>query len=176
MRGGGPYFGAGDAPSARHRLGTRAHRGEIGPRIGLAHADAEDAVAGGDARQDRFALRLAAELEQGRPALPVGDPVRRDRRAGGERLLDHDFTFERRSLMPAIALWPSHAEPAARAERPAEIAVEAVPALGALQRGAPGKRLGKARAYLAAQLLGGSVARRGGEREHGPHTDVTNGQ
>ena len=49
MRARGPDLGAVDAEAARHRLGAGAHRGEVGARIGLAHADREVAFAGGDA-------------------------------------------------------------------------------------------------------------------------------
>ena len=63
----GPDLGAVDAEAARHRLGAGAHRGEVGARIGLAHADREIAFARGDARQDRLALLLAAEAQQQRP-------------------------------------------------------------------------------------------------------------
>ena len=57
-------------------------RGEIGAGIGLAHADAEEDLAAADPGQEFLALRLAAEAQQERAALPVGDPVRRD---GGAR-------------------------------------------------------------------------------------------
>ena len=116
----GPYLGAVDAPAivGPHRAG--AHRGEVGAGIGLAHADGEVAFACGNPREDCLALLLAAEAQQQRAALPVRDPVRVDRRAGRQQLLDHDVALERRALVSAVARGPSHADPAARAEGTAE--------------------------------------------------------
>ena len=101
-------------------LGTGAHRGEIGAGVGLAHADGEVAFAGGDPGQDRLALRLAAEAQQQRAALPVCDPVGVDGRARRQQLLDHDVALQRRALVPAVAPGPGHPDPAARAQRTAE--------------------------------------------------------
>ena len=50
------------------------------------------------AGRKRSALRLAAVAQQRRAALAVGDPVRADRRAGGEQLLEHHVALERAAL------------------------------------------------------------------------------
>ena len=73
-----PNFLSVDLPAALDLRCARAHRSEIGARIRLAHADREEDLAAHDARQEGRPLRLGAEAQQQRPALPVGDPVRRD--------------------------------------------------------------------------------------------------
>ena len=96
MRVAGPDLGAVDHVAAlhlAHRAG--AHRGEIGADVGLAHADAEEAFAGGDARQDRLLLLLGADAQDRGAGLAVGDPVRADRGAGGQHFLQHHVAFER---------------------------------------------------------------------------------
>src|SRR3546814_380352 len=62
----------------------------VGARVRLAHADAVEGFAARDRRQEAFALFFRAEAQQQGAALPVGDPVRRYRRAGGQHLLQHD--------------------------------------------------------------------------------------
>ncbi len=46
--------------------------------------------------------------------------MRPDRGAGRQQFLGHDIAFEHAALAAAIALGPSHADPAAGAEPPAE--------------------------------------------------------
>jgi hypothetical protein len=123
----GPDLGAGDLPAAFDLLGARAHRGQVGARVGLAHADAEVALAAGDPRQDLATRPLAAVPQDLRTALPVGDPVRTDRRPAGEELLDNDVALEHRSLGAAVLARPAHADPAARADLAAELRIEGVP-------------------------------------------------
>src|SRR5262249_55416564 len=103
----------------RNRAG--ADRREVGPRIRLAHADAEKDLALRNARQKGEALLLGAKAQQQGRALPVGDPMRPDRRARGQQLLGHDIAFEHAALAAAIALGPGHADPAAGAEPAAEL-------------------------------------------------------
>src|SRR5207244_11992556 len=53
----GPDLGAGELPAARHGHRAAADRGEVGTRIGFAHADAEIALAAADAGQEALTLR-----------------------------------------------------------------------------------------------------------------------
>src|SRR5690606_34339651 len=59
----GPDLGAGDLPATIDLVGAAAHRGQVRTRIGLAHADAEEALAARDARQD-LAARPGAAMAQ----------------------------------------------------------------------------------------------------------------
>src|SRR5690606_30077282 len=120
MRAAGPDLPPVDLPPAVDLGGGRAERGEIGARVGLAHADAEIAFAAHDTRQDGLALFLRAEPEQQRAALPVGDPVERHGRAGRKQFLGDDVAIQRGPLVAAILLRPGHAEPALGAELAAE--------------------------------------------------------
>src|SRR3546814_7364619 len=54
------------------------------------------------------------------PRLPIGDPVCRDRGACHEQFLGNCKAMQRGQLMPAIALGPSHADPALLTQFPAE--------------------------------------------------------
>src|SRR5260370_21372716 len=112
----GPDLGAGELPAALHGYGAAADRGEVGARIGLAHADAEIGLAAADAGQEALALRLGAEAQQERPALAVGGPVRGDRGAGDEDLLGDDVALARGALAAAVAALPGPAGPTLRAE------------------------------------------------------------
>ena len=106
-----------------------------------------------DARQDRALLLLGADAQQQRPALPVGHPVAAHRRARGEHFLQHHVALERAALVPAVALGPGHADPAARAHLAAEFAVAAAPGTHAFGDGALGQVLGEEGAHLGAQHL-----------------------
>src|SRR6185437_13402526 len=124
----GPDLGAVDAEAAWHRLGARAHRGEVRARIGLAHADREVALARRDLRQDRLALLLVAETQQQRTRLAVGDPVRAGRRAVAQQLLGDDVALEEALLRAAVLLGPGDADPALLAEFPREGRRKGIPA------------------------------------------------
>src|SRR5262249_27473435 len=82
-------------------------------------------------RQKLLALRLGAEAKEQRTRLAVGDPVGRDRRAGGEHLLEHHVALERAPLVATVALPPRHGDPAPPAPPRAERAVEAAPGVRA---------------------------------------------
>ena len=149
----GPHLLAADAPAVRRLRAARAHRGEIGPRVGLAHADAEEALAAHDGRQEALALGLGAEAQQQRPALPVSRPMGGDRRPGDEQLLGHDVALQRGALAAAIAARPGHADPAACGQLAAEGGIEHRPAVGAA--------LGRQAGRLGAQELAHLGAQRG---------------
>src|SRR5262249_46765726 len=93
--------------------------------------DGERQLAARNSRQKLLALRLGAEAKEQRTGLTVGDPVGRDRRAGGEHLLEHHVALERAPLVATVALRPRHGDPAARAHLLAERAVEAAPGVRA---------------------------------------------
>ena len=116
----GPDLGAVDAPAVRRVFGLGADRCQVGAGVGFAHADAEEAFAAGDRREDFLALLFGAEVEQQRAALAVGDPVRRDRRAGGQHLFQDDVALQRAPLAAAVLLGPGHADPALGAHQFAE--------------------------------------------------------
>src|SRR5690242_9210188 len=121
VRAAGPDLAAGDGEAALDCDGLGADRGEVRAAVGLAHADAEIALALDDARQHRLTLLLAAEAQDERPALAVGHPMRADRRARRQQLLGDDVALEEAPLLPAIFLGPGHADPAALAEAATEL-------------------------------------------------------
>ena len=110
----GPHLGAVDEIAALNLHRPRAYRGEVGPDIGLAHADTNISLAGRDLGQD-FLLLVRTDPQDQRSGLPVGDPVQADRCAGGEHFLQHDIAFERGTFVAAVLLRPGHADPAAPA-------------------------------------------------------------
>src|SRR3990172_6075573 len=148
-----PDLGAVDAVAAFDALGPRADRGKVRARVGLAHPDGEGQLALRDPRQEALALLFRAEAQQQRPALPVGDPVRGGRRAGGQRLLEDDVALERAPLVAAVLLRPRHADEAGLAQLAREVAVEAAPGERALGRARPAERAGEEVAYLLTDLL-----------------------
>src|SRR5690606_32953101 len=111
---------AGDAPAALDLAAAGPDRDEVGAGIGLAHADAEEDLATGDARQEALLLRLGADAQDERTALPVGDPVGGDGGARDQQFLGDDVALEAAPLVAAILARPGHADPAAGAEQPAE--------------------------------------------------------
>src|SRR5438093_3164749 len=164
-----PHLGAVDEIAAVRLRGARADRREVRARVGLAHADGERQLAAHDARQDLLPLRLRAEAQQQRPALPVGHPVGAHRRAGGQQLLHHHVALEERALVAAVRLGPRHADPAARAHATRELAVEPAPRLRALDRRGAAEFLAEELAHLRAEALrlGRQVVER--EAEEGRH-------
>src|SRR6185295_10487597 len=96
-------------------------------RVGLAHANREEALAGGDPGQDLAFRPLAAVAQDLVAALAVRDPVRADRRAAREHFLGDHVALERRALMSAEPFRPAHADVAAGAALAAERRIEAVP-------------------------------------------------
>src|SRR4051794_7880461 len=169
MRIRGPHFRAVDEKPALHGACARAHRREIRAGIRLTHADAEIALAGGDARQNVVFLLVGADAQEQRSALPVGDPMAADGSAGGQHFLEHHVALKRGALMSTVTLRPSHADPAARAHLAAELGIEAAPGTSALLRRAIGNLTTEKGADFAAQGLGLRRLRRACEtqRMHG---------
>src|SRR5262249_52741528 len=129
-----PHLGAVDPIAAVDLLGTRADRGEVRARVRLAHAGGERPRAAPDARQEALALLLRPEAQEQRAALPVGEPVGRDRGPCRQHLLQYDVAPESRPLVAAVLLGPYHPDPSAGTHLPAELAVEPAPRPGALVR------------------------------------------
>ena len=145
-----------DLPPAVYRLRPALRGVEVGARVRLAHADAEVALAGHDARQDRVPHRLAAVAHEHRAALPVRDPVRPHRRARRQQLLGDHVALEEAPLAPAVAPGPSHADEPLLAAAPAELRRVAVEPRAETRR--EGSRVDLAREELAharPQGLGG---------------------
>ena len=148
--------------------------GEVGAGLRLAHADAEEDFAAADARQDGALLRLAAVAQDQRRALPLGDPVRRDRRAAREQLLDQHEARERVAAAAAVFARQREADPAARAERAAEAGVEAEPRARAHVGGHAGERVVEEAPHLGAERLGRRRQRL--QRERLDHVGVALGR
>src|ERR1700733_12244008 len=72
---GGPELRAVDAPALIRAPRAGTDRRQVGPGVGLAHANAEE--------------------KKPRAPLAVGDPVSADRRAGRQKLLEQHIAFER---------------------------------------------------------------------------------
>src|SRR5205823_10855090 len=117
-------------------------------RIRLAHADGERQLAAGDGRQEALALRLGAEAEEERPALPLGHPVSAGRRAGRQQLLQQNVALEEGALLAAVLLRPREPDPAARTELLAERGIEAAPRARPAHRGPRAQRLAQEDPHL----------------------------
>ena len=156
----GPHLAAGDGPAARHLHGLGADGGQVRARIGLAHADAKGHLATHDARHDLRRQHIGRVLDEQGPTLPVGHPVKADRRAGGQQLFEQHVTLEVAEFAAAVALGPEHANPAALGQFLAEGLVLAGPVFGACSLAVGGHFLGQERPHLLAQLLtfGGHAA------------------
>jgi hypothetical protein len=131
--------------------------------------DRERELAAHDAGQDLLALGLRAEAQQQRSALAVGHPVRADRRAGGQHLLEDDVALEEAPLVSAILLRPRHADPAPRAHAARELTVESAPGFRALHGRGAAELLGKEMADLLPEALGFWRQVAEGEAEGGRH-------
>src|SRR5947208_1083449 len=127
----GPHLGAVDEIPSGDALRPGPERGEVRAGVGLAHPDRECELTPRDGRQEPLALAFRAEAEEQRARLPVGHPVRRDGRPRSHHLLQHHVPLERRALVAAVALGPRHADPAARADLAAELAIEPAPGVRA---------------------------------------------
>src|SRR3546814_6442498 len=99
---GRPYLLAIESPARRGAFGAGANARQVRSRSRLAHSDAKIYLAAADARQIAAALVLAAEIQDQRGALPVGDPVRRDR--GAQRQQFFDDHEARKGTAPAAAI------------------------------------------------------------------------
>ena len=164
----GPYLAPGQRPApARRRFGAGLRREQVGARFGLAHADAERAFPARDARQYRALRLLVGVAQQHRAGLPIGDEMRLRRRVGGQHFLADDMAFEETALPPAVTPGPRHADPAARADAPAELAVERA-APGRVD-GPRGDFPGQKRAHFGAQPFGLRGQADRGEVQRGRH-------
>jgi hypothetical protein len=110
-RAGGP-----DLLARHHELVTvgsrgRADAGDVGPGVGLAHADAPHRRAGDDAGQPSLALGVGPVLEQRRAHLPIGEPRGGDRRTRADQGLEHHEPLQGRPPAPAVLHRPGHAQP-----------------------------------------------------------------
>ena len=145
-----PHLGAVDPVAALHALGAGADA-----RPGPSPSRARSCRWRRRARRARSAAGSAARCSSvpkrrsSGPALAVRHPVRGDRRARREHLLEHDVALERRALVAAVLLRPRHADPAARAHLQAELAVVAAPGPRALVGRALAHRLAQELAHLA---------------------------
>ena len=92
--------------------GAGRERGQIGSRVRLGHADAPRRLAREDAGEELGLLIGGAVVDQRRPHLPVGEPHRGDRCAGGDQLLADDQPVDRRLAAAAELDRPRHADPA----------------------------------------------------------------
>ncbi|MNN24064.1 hypothetical protein D3C81_1374780 [compost metagenome] len=140
---GGPDLAPAQAPTFRATGGTAAHTGQVRTRVRFAHADAEKRLAGADARQEKILLCIAAELQDQRPALAVGDPVCRHRSTGRQQLLHQHKATERIQSGTAISGGQSQADPAALRQLPTETCIEAGPAARSHTRRNPWQMLGQ---------------------------------
>ena len=150
-----PDLASVDLPTPRHRLGPGLGGVEIGARVRLAHPDAEIALAGDDARQDRVPHRFPAVAHEHRAALPVGDPMRPHRRTRCQQLLGDHVALEKAPLPSAVAPGPRHADESLLAAAPAELRGMAVEPRAEARREGPGIELARDElAHALAQRLG----------------------
>lgn len=168
---GGPHLGPGDPPAAVDLNALGADTGQVGAGVRFGHADAEAALAGGDAGQVHVLLLLGTVAKQGRGDLSVGDPLRGDGGAHGEQFLGDDEALEVGSAAATELRGDRHPDPAAFGEASGEVLVPA---------GEPGvdpgyeppgvDLLGEKRAYLGTQgvhLIGRHRGRWRESRTHG---------
>ena len=116
-----------ELPAVADRLGAGPHTREVGPGTGFTHADAEEDLAAADARKVEGTLLLRPVAQDKRGALTIRDPVRGDRRAGGEQFFGNDEAGERTAIMAAIARRQGEADHARGTEPPAELRIEPHP-------------------------------------------------
>ncbi|WTQ94025.1 hypothetical protein OG941_45365 [Streptomyces sp. NBC_00147] len=138
-----------DQPAALDPLGLRAHRGEVGTGLGLAHAEAEDRLARGDPRHDLLP-EIARSVPQDRGAdLSVTDPVRGDGSARAQQLLGDGEPLDVGALGAAELLGVCHRDKPAGGEFLAELQVEgAQPGVAAWDVASRVPPLGGQLAYL----------------------------
>jgi len=142
-------------PFSRQPLAVRVARLRMLARSepGLAHADTEEGFGPADARQVEMLLFLGAVLEDQRPALAVGDPVRGHGSAGREQFLGNHETGEGAALRAAVFLGQGQTEPAPLGQSTAETGVKAHPGAGAAVGGQPKHGFPQKGAHWPAQGL-----------------------
>src|SRR5579863_7450296 len=126
----GPDLAPVDHPAVTVAGGARAHAGEVGAALGLAHPDRAIAFAARNRGQEPLALLLGAEAQDLRAGLPIGDPARRRGRSGRAELLDDDIAFERTAFAAPVAFRPGHPDKAGSAESAAKGGVKMAPGVG----------------------------------------------
>ena len=151
---GGPDLLAVDAPAVGGLLRPRADRGQVGARIGLAHADAEIAFAARDGGDVFPALLFRAELQQQGAALPVGHPMGGNGGTGGQHFLQHHVALQKTFPATAVFLGPGHADPATGPHGLGKFRVGPGPGFGALDAWIALKMIGDEGADLGAKGLG----------------------
>jgi hypothetical protein len=97
-------------------------RREIRPAVGLTHANAPGGFARQHLGQVAIALVGRPERDERRPHLPIGEPGRGDRRAGGDERLAHQQSLDRRTASAPELDRPRHADPIMRRELSGELA------------------------------------------------------
>ena len=101
-------------------MALRGHGGQIRAGAVFAHADRRVEPARRDARQQPLALFFVAVSQQPGSDLPIGDPVRRDRRADGEQFLGHHVAVQMAQPVAAVLLRDDQPDEAGVAESGAE--------------------------------------------------------
>src|SRR5262249_30296670 len=119
----GPHLRSVEEPAAVDAGRRCAQRRQIGARVRLAHPDRERELTATDRGQDPSPLLGRTEAVDGRPALPVGDPVVADRGAPAQQLLDHDEPLDQPAVATAVRGWQRHAQPAALTEFAGELRI-----------------------------------------------------
>ena len=94
--------------------GARDERGEVGAGVRLGHADAPGGVTRQDPGKELGLLVGGAVLDERRAHLPIGEPHRGDRGAGGDQLLADDQPVDRRLPTATELGRPGHADPTVR--------------------------------------------------------------
>jgi hypothetical protein len=117
----GPHLPAGHHPVVAVADGPGPQRGQVRPRVGLAHADAPHRRAGDDARQEPPPLLRGPELQHRRAHLAVGEPHGRDRSAVLDEGFVHHEAFERRPPVAPLGRRPGHADPTPLAQPPGHV-------------------------------------------------------
>ena len=105
-----------DHPLVAVAAGRRAQRGEVTAGFRFGHPDRPRCLAAQDAGQELVALVLAAEGDQRRTHLTIGEPHRRDRCPGDDQLLADDQPVDRRAATTAVFGRPGEADPPALGE------------------------------------------------------------
>src|SRR3954454_16541248 len=122
-----PDLAAVDHPAAVTSFGARADCGEIRTGVRLAHADAEEAFAAADARDDRAFRLLAAMAQDLWTRLAIGNPMCPARRTSGEHLFGHDEPHQARLRSTTVLLWPGDAMKPAAPTRALKAASKVIP-------------------------------------------------
>ena len=131
----------------------RTYRGKIRSRPRFRQSDAGINFSACHARQIFLPLRLVPISQQERPGLPVGNPMRANRSARRQQLLQNNIAFQRQPFMAAIFFGPDHADISGAAQCAAKIQIADRPAICAVLNQPRWLVRGQKRAYLAAQLL-----------------------